>query len=107
MKKLRIIFRDLFQRIIQYHRFTQWERVIKKTANNSNTPYDKGVVGEDIYRSKWKRISKYVSPIDYRLFSHFIGENPNIVPEYVLHNIIEPIFLPREYQQFYNDKKHV
>lgn len=104
MKKLRIIFRDLFQRIIQYHRFTQWERVIKKTANNSNTPYDKGVVGEDIYLGKWKRISKYVSPIDYRLFSHFIGENPNIVPEYVLHNIIEPIFLPREYQQFYNDK---
>ena len=60
--------------------------------------------GENQYVSKWKRISKYVSPIDYRLFSQFIGENPNIVPEYVLHYIIEPVFLPKAYQQFYNDK---
>ena len=60
--------------------------------------------GENQYIGKWKRISKFVSPIDYRLFSQFIGEDPNIVPEYVLHNIIEPVFLPKAYQQFYNDK---
>lgn len=59
---------------------------------------------ENQHVSKWKRISKYVSPIDYRLFSQFIGENPDIVPEYVLHNVIEPVFLPKAYQQFYNDK---
>lgn len=60
--------------------------------------------GENLYLNKWRKISKFVSPVDYRLFSQYIGENPNICPEYVLHNIIEPIFLPRAYQQFYNDK---
>lgn len=104
MKKLRKAFQELFQRIIQHRHFTRWERVIKKMATNSKTPISSKVLGENGYISKWKKISRYVSPIDYRLFSHFIGENPNIVPEYVLHNIIEPVFLPRAYQQFYNDK---
>lgn len=104
MKKSRKAFRELFQRIIQHRRFTRWERVIKKMATNSKTPISSKVLGENDYINKWKKISRYVSPIDYRLFSHFIGGKPNIVPEYVLHNTIEPIFLPRAYQQFYNDK---
>lgn len=76
------------------------DKAKKSNKNVSN------FVGDDEKQhiSKWKRISKYVSPIDYRLFSQFIGKNPDIVPEYVLHNVIEPVFLPRTYQQFYNDK---
>lgn len=42
--------------------------------------------------------------VDYRLYSQYIGETPDIVPEFVLRKVIEPIFLPRAYQEFYNDK---
>jgi hypothetical protein len=59
---------------------------------------------EKQYINKWKAISRFVSPYDFRVFSQYIGENPNIVPENVLHDVIEPIFLPKAYKQFYNDK---
>lgn len=74
-------------------------------ANASHYDVDRNMgKDEEDYLNKWKKISRFVSPVDYRFFSQFIGRNPNIVPEYVLHNVIEPVFLPREYQQFYNDK---
>lgn len=91
-------------RISDLHSFRHWKTIYTKMAEKSQTPINKARDGEKQYIDKWKRISKYVSSIDYRLFSQFIGENTCIVPEYVLHNVIEPFFLPRAYQQFYNDK---
>lgn len=73
-------------------------------ANRSGIDIKTPCVGENEYIKKWKQISPLVSPIDYRLFSKFIGYNSAIVPEFVLHKFIEPIFMPSYYKGFYNDK---
>lgn len=107
MKKiLSRIWRSLLKNksFSQYYSYKHWQSVYKKMAKASNKPINKYSEGEELYNKKWIKISKWVSPYDYRLYSWFIGNNPNIVPEYVLHNVIEPVFLPRAYQQFYNDK---
>ena len=56
------------------------------------------------YLAKWKRISKRVSELDYCIFSQYVGEDSNLIPEFVLHQVIEPIFLPEVFKGFYNDK---
>ena len=103
---LRRIWRAILSNkcISRLYSVRHWRNVYKRMAKDSNTPVKEKCEGEELYIRKWKKISKNVSPIDFRLFSQFIGNNPSIVPEYVLHSIIEPVFLPRAYQQFYNDK---
>lgn len=62
------------------------------------------VGGVKEYLAKWKRISKRVSELDYCIYSQYVGEDSNLVPEFVLHQVIEPIFLPKVFKGFYNDK---
>lgn len=41
---------------------------------------------------------------DFRFFSRFIGSRPNIVPESLCHNQIEPVLNPVAYRAYYEDK---
>lgn len=65
---------------------------------------NKKAEGEDEYRLKWSQLSERVEPYSYRFFRHFNGNNPNIVPEDIGHNIIEEILNPIEYRKVYSDK---
>ncbi len=40
----------------------------------------------------------------YRVFAHYIGENLNIVPEDMLHDIIEPMLNSPRMVEYYADK---
>lgn len=60
--------------------------------------------GETEYKKKWKQISLFVESYSYRFFANYIGENPNIIPEAVLHNCIEPALNPREFIPICSDK---
>lgn len=86
------------------NRFRILENSYKQMAQKSSIDVSKPISGENEYLQQWQSISKYVSPIDYRLFSQFVGQDKNIVPEYVMHNVIEPVFHPKEFLSFYNDK---
>ena len=43
-------------------------------------------------------------PTQYRVFSHYIGANIDIVPEDICHDFIEPILNPFRYVGYYADK---
>lgn len=60
--------------------------------------------GEEHFIKKWQVLDKKVSPMAYRFYSHYIGENANIVPPDVARQYIEPILNSGEYVNFYNDK---
>lgn len=62
--------------------------------------------GEEEYIAKWRQLSRWVEPYGYRLFSHFCGPTPDIVPEDILHNIIEPIISPSKFWKEYEDKNN-
>lgn len=74
----------------------------KKLLKANNIP-NKKCVGEEAYINKWKCLGN-VSPLYYRLYSHYVGNDPNIVPEDILHNVILPILTPSKYRPFYSDK---
>ena len=62
--------------------------------------------GENAYLAKWHRLSMLVEPYSYRLFSRFCGPNPDIIPEDILHLIVEPAIAPRRYWEEYEDKNN-
>lgn len=86
-----------------YHRYKIDRCNYQKIADKQGIALScRGGVKE--YLAKWKRISKRVSELDYCIFSQYVGEDSNLVPEFVLHQVIEPIFLPEVFKGFYNDK---
>lgn len=72
-------------------------------ANNLNVKntYKRG---EELFIQKWKVFDNKVSPMAYRFYSNYIGENPNIVPPDIARIYIEPILNQGECIAFYNDK---
>lgn len=73
--------------------------VLKKNSIKNIT-----CLGEKEWIHKWSVLDPKIDPIYYRLFSTYIGNNVNIVPDNVCHNIIEPILNPKRYIKFYADK---
>lgn len=69
----------------------------------NNIP-NRNVQGEDEWVRKWSVFGVKADPIYYRLFSHYIGKDVNIVPEDICHDVIEPILDPFRYSKFYSDK---
>lgn len=60
--------------------------------------------GEDAYMEKWQNLSKRIEPYSYRHFYHYMGDNPNIVPEDIGHTIIERCLNPERYRDYYSVK---
>ena len=46
---------------------------------------------EEAWVRKWSALSGHVNRKYYRTFSKYIGEDINIVPDDICHNVIEPI----------------
>lgn len=62
------------------------------------------VPGEEEYIRFWKRLYPHVEPYSYRLFRHYCGDTPYIVPEDIGHSFIETKLNPNRYLPFYDDK---
>ena len=62
------------------------------------------VKGEDEYVKKWKQLSPFVDRPSYRLYSHYCGQIPDIVPEGISRILIEKVLDPIPYRYAYEDK---
>lgn len=56
------------------------------------------------WMKKWSVFGEKPVSLGYQVFSHFLGENVNFVPNEIARNFIEPVLTPGQYQPFYNDK---
>lgn len=54
--------------------------------------------------AKWKKYDKRLSTKSFRIFSHFIGPDLNIIPLEVCAYVVEPILMPYQFREYYNDK---
>lgn len=67
---------------------------------------DSPAEGEKDYIAKWRPLSTLIEPYSYRLFSHFCGPDPAIIPEDIMHRIVERRLNPPELWQLYEDKNN-
>lgn len=52
---------------------------------------------------RWSELGK-TKDVFYRYYSRFIGESPDIVPDDIMHNVIEPLLNPMRFRGLYADK---
>lgn len=72
-------------------------QIIKHSGKNSNCK------GLNEWVAKWSVLGRPNKDY-YRVFSQYSGEDVNIVPDDICHNIIEPILNPKRYLNAYEDK---
>ena len=60
--------------------------------------------GEKEWLDHWRKYDKNLSPLSYRIFSRFVGEDINIMPMELCINIVEPVLNPNSYRGFYRNK---
>lgn len=97
----------LFNSIIEDCRYWRAKYIFKKRyfkVCSLNCIPNRVALGEKDWLKKWRRIDPYISALQYRVFSHFIGTNQNIVPEETSHFKVEPYLNSRQMAPFYSDK---
>ena len=87
--------------LYEYHAFNK-RRAYKKLLR-INGIADKPVKGEKEWMEKWSVLGN-TSPVYFRLFSHYIGPDMNIVPDDIGLDVIESILNPYRYRKYYADK---
>ena len=75
-----------------------------KRLNKIDSGIKKGSQTQKQWLKKWSVFGEKPELLGYQVFSHFMGENVNFVPNEIVRNFIEPILTPGQYQPFYNDK---
>lgn len=74
---------------------------LARIKNKSGIRHDCNGIHE--WKKKWRGLG-WVNPDYYRVFSQYCGEDVNIVPDDICHNVIEPILNPRRFISTYEDK---
>ena len=59
---------------------------------------------ENLWLQKWGGYKVPISPLQYMVFRKYIGDDINIVPEEVIHLVIEPVLNSKMAAGFYGDK---
>lgn len=100
--------RDIISKILAYllrskSRSIMIRDLTELFANNKGVA-NTNKKGEELFLQKWRVLDKKVSPMAYRFYSNYIGEDANIVPPDVARQYIEPILNQGENTKFYNDK---
>ena len=86
----------------RYHSLKQ-ERYYKSLLWMNGIP-NRSVEGEEEWVRKWQVLGMKANPVYYRLFSYYIGNDVNIVPEDICHDVVENLLNPMKYAKFYADK---
>lgn len=59
---------------------------------------------EGEWLQKWRKYDKHLSPLAYRVFSYYIGEDLNIMPMELCVNVVERVLTPSSFSDYYSDK---
>ena len=79
-----------------------YKRSYRALLKHNQIP-NKPCPNEEMWREKWGKLGRF-NNAEYRLFSQYIGNNVNIIPEVLCKNLIEPILNPIRYRGCYTDK---
>ena len=59
---------------------------------------------ERVWLQKWRKYDRHLSPLAYRVFSYYIGEDLNIMPMELCVNVVERVLTPSSFSDYYSDK---
>lgn len=94
--------KNILRNYLNYKVSSQYNKQYKVLLKRSNIA-NVSCPGEDKWVETWSVLGR-VNPVHYRLFSHYIGNDINILPEDICHNVIEPILNPKAHIPYCADK---
>ena len=62
--------------------------------------------GEKKWLRHWRKYDRHLSPLCYRVFSHYVKEETDIIPLEFIASIVEPVLTPHKCQFYYSDKNN-
>lgn len=92
------------QQIIQKFLLRRSYYKLYKTIYQNNPLLRKKAISEDKWLQKWKSLDSHIKIDSYRIFSHYIGTDLNILPLEYCATVIEPLLNPKQFWPYYNDK---
>ena len=98
-KKAKSIIRGLLYRFRQINHERFYRHVMR-----INGIENKAAMGEKEWVERWSLFGLKAKSTQYRVFSHYIGNDINIVPEDICHDFIETILNPMRFRGYYSDK---
>lgn len=95
--------------LLVYRSLQRWHRYRKYSRRFRDYMRQRGIVnrsadGEEAYLRKWHQLSRRVEPYSYRLYSHYMGPDADIIPEDIGRSWIEEALNPPAYRMAYSDK---
>lgn len=108
MKKVKGLLKNIikaliFKRIIRNNKL-KFVRYFSEIKKRNPEIIVKQYSRKEEWEKKWSIFGEKPTDLGYIVFSHYMGENINFVPNDIARSFIEPILTPEEYQPFYNDK---
>lgn len=100
--KLKSIITSMMRKAVSLKMSRYYKRAYGSMMTANGIP-DKKVAGEDEWTRRWAVLGK-ADPMYYRFFSHYIGQDMDIVPENLCVNVIEKCLNPGRYVPYYSDK---
>lgn len=100
MKK---VIKRLIRKILHFYHRGKHENFYYRVMKLNNI-VNKVVPGEKEWILRWSQFGVKASPTQYRVFSQYIGNDIDIVPEDICHDFIEPVLNPYSYIGYYADK---
>lgn len=84
--------------------YPSWYRNVLSRCKDLQDLPEGPVPGESEWLQRWRHYDRSVKPYSYRIFSHYIGFQPDIAPLELIAGIVEPVLNPPELVSYYQDK---
>lgn len=92
---------------LREHRYRHLQRLNNgqyREVMRVNGIADRACQGEEEWLAYWQRFGVKVSPVQYRVFHHYLGPNIHFVPEEICNCFVEPALCPELLRGPYLDK---
>lgn len=102
---MKSILKTLYKKRIYFYRFRAYVRLYERIIS-MNPEFANKMEGEDKWLKKWRKYDKRLSPLCYRIFSHYVPQDIEIIPLELVSAIVEPVLTPLKYNAYYKDKNN-
>ena len=98
-----IKIKRLYRTILSYRLRKSQRRYILSIMEKNHIP-NESVEGENEFLQKWNILGGVADVVNYRCFSKYLGNNPNLLSGSLCVQFIEPLLNPIRYRDYYEDK---
>lgn len=104
MKRAKVLV--FFHKLLNFYHKRGYHKDYSRILKMNSISKSKNKELRDEWIKKWSVLGQKADPIYYDVFSYYMGDSLDIVPENICHDVIERILNPVHYEGYYTDKNN-